>query len=55
MVQVPTAGGGLPDVYIEGAAARFVREPVSNIEKPPAMPGYEAGGEPIGEGEDTDA
>jgi hypothetical protein len=40
---------GVNDVYVEGTAAHLVRDPVSNVDGPSVMPGYEVGGEPIGE------
>jgi hypothetical protein len=48
VIALPTAGGGLPDLYLEGAAASPVRDQVSNVERPSGLPpGYDAAGEPI--------
>jgi hypothetical protein len=52
VVTLPTAGGGLPDLYLEGAAAGPVIEPSSNVDGPSGLPpGYDAGGTPIAEDE----
>jgi hypothetical protein len=50
VVQIPTASG-VPDIYVEGDAARVVRDVESPVERQAVLPGYERAGEPIEDGE----
>jgi hypothetical protein len=34
---------------VEGRAARLLRDPVSNVERPSGLVGYEKAGDPIGD------
>jgi hypothetical protein len=43
---------GVADAIVEGRASRLLRDPVSNIERPSGLVGYEQTGEPIGEDEE---
>jgi hypothetical protein len=41
------AAGGPPDMFVEGRAARLVRQSESNVERPSGLVGYERAGVPI--------
>jgi hypothetical protein len=51
--KVHHAGGY--DVFVDGPAARLLRDSESNVERPTGLVGYEDGGDPIGEDDEADA